>query len=120
MRKSTLFKQKGSYWPEINQFVVAVQTEDFPVDESKVKEIASALINKLGFTKVNEFVHPFTPYGLTLIYVLSESHLAIHTWPERKVLHIDLVTCSKLDRRKVERVIRDIFNPESSFFEWLN
>lgn len=120
MRKSTLFRQKSNYWPEINQFVVAVQTEDFPETEIKIKKIASMLVGKLKLTKVNEFIHPFSPYGLTLVYVLSESHLAIHTWPERKVLHIDLVTCSKLDRREVEGAIKSIFNPDKSFFEWLN
>jgi len=120
MRKSTLFNQKSNYWPEINQFVIAIQTEDFPDTKERVKEVASALVAKLRLTKVNEFVHPFIPYGVTLIYVLSESHLAIHTWPERKVLHIDLVTCSDLNRREVESVIKEIFNPQNSFFEWLN
>ena len=119
MRKSTLFKKKSSYWPEINQFVVAIQAENFPDTEAKVKEAANALIAKLKLTKVNEFVRPFSPYGLTMIYVLSESHLAIHTWPERKVLHIDLVTCSKLERKEVENAIKQVFNPKNSFFEWL-
>lgn len=120
MRKSTLFNQKSSYWPEINQFVVAIQTEDFPETEEQVKKAANGLVTKLKLTKVNEFVHPFSPYGITLVYVLSESHLAIHTWPERKVLHIDLVTCSRLDRREVEKAVKGVFNPDNSFFEWLN
>lgn len=119
MRKSTLFKHQSNYWPLLHQFVLAVQTEDFPETEQKLREVADKLTNLLELTVVNKFVHPFSPCGLTLVYVLSESHLAIHTWPERKVLHIDLVTCSELEHQKVEEAVKSIFDPESSFLEWL-
>ena len=120
MRKSTLFNKTSKYWPEINQFVLAVQVDDFPESEADVKKIANKIVEGLHLTKVNEIVHPFKPYGFTLVYVLSESHLALHTWPERKVLHIDLVTCSNLDRKTVQKEINNIFDLESSFIEWLN
>lgn len=119
MRKSTLFKHQSNYWPLLRQFVLAVQTEDFPETEQKLRKMADKLTNLLGLTVVNKFVHPFSPCGLTLVYVLSESHLAIHTWPERKVLHIDLVTCSEIEREKVEEAVKNIFKTDSSFFEWL-
>ena len=29
-----------------------------------------------------------------MIYVLTTSHLSVHSWPENSYLHIDLLTCS--------------------------
>lgn len=119
MRTSTLYKKHRKYWPLINQFVVAIQTQNFPDSADALGDVADKLTKELNLTVVEKLVHPFTPYGLTLVYVLSQSHLAIHTWPERKVLHIDLVTCSQLEQREVERAIKSIFDPEKSFIEWL-
>jgi len=94
-----------------------------PVALNNVAFIKRAMRNAAeasGATIVQEAFHVFNPHGVSGVVVIQESHLAIHTWPERKVLHIDLVTCSKLDKIKVENVIKEIFNPDKSFFEWLN
>jgi S-adenosylmethionine decarboxylase proenzyme len=37
--------------------------------------------------------HAFDPQGHTLRYLLSESHLSIHTFPEKKYAAIDIYTC---------------------------
>jgi S-adenosylmethionine/arginine decarboxylase-like enzyme len=119
MRTSTLYNKQSTYWPVIRQFVVAIQTENFPTTEESLRIIADTIVSKLNLTTVQTFVHPFTPYGHTLVYVLSQSHLAIHTWPEHHVLHIDLVTCSELEQTEVDSVLHSIFSSEKSFFEWL-
>jgi S-adenosylmethionine decarboxylase len=31
--------------------------------------------------------------GETIVYILSESHLAVHTYPEHKYLSLDIYTC---------------------------
>ena len=45
--------------------------------------------------------HEFKGFGLTGFYLLSESHLAFHTWPEEKYIAIDLFTCSTWKKTKV-------------------
>ena len=35
-----------------------------------------------GATIVSRTGHHFSPYGVTAVVVIAESHLAIHTWPE--------------------------------------
>lgn len=56
----------------------------------------------------------FAP-GITLVYILAESHIAIHTWPEVGYLHIDIVTCTRngLYEEKVVDAIGHLFQPSS-------
>ncbi len=47
-----------------------------------------------GFTILHTHLHRFSPQGITATAVLSESHIALHSWPENGTLFIDLATCS--------------------------
>jgi S-adenosylmethionine decarboxylase len=38
--------------------------------------------------------HQFTPYGATILYLLSESHLTIHTYVKERACSINLYTCN--------------------------
>ncbi|MBS1962031.1 MAG: polyamine aminopropyltransferase [Bdellovibrionales bacterium] len=46
-----------------------------------------------GATLVSSSFHHFSPYGVSGVVVIQESHLAIHTWPEYGHAAIDLFTC---------------------------
>ena len=37
---------------------------------------------------------PFTPGGLTLVWVLAESHVVLHIWPELRSATLDLHICN--------------------------
>lgn len=37
--------------------------------------------------------HRFNPGGVTGVLIVQESHLAVHTWPERGYAALDLFTC---------------------------
>lgn len=37
--------------------------------------------------------HKFSPQGVSGVVVISESHLAIHTWPELGYAAVDIFTC---------------------------
>jgi S-adenosylmethionine/arginine decarboxylase-like enzyme len=38
--------------------------------------------------------HLFTPHGETSVFILSESHFSIHTYPEHNYLSMDLYICN--------------------------
>ena len=42
---------------------------------------------------VTSSFHTFMPYGVSGAVIISESHLAIHTWPEYGYASVDLYTC---------------------------
>lgn len=46
-----------------------------------------------GATIVAHNFHRFAPHGVSGVVVIAESHLAIHTWPERRFAALDLFTC---------------------------
>lgn len=46
-----------------------------------------------GATVVTRAFHRFSPQGVTGVVVLQESHISIHTWPEKGYAAIDCYTC---------------------------
>ncbi|MEZ4574302.1 MAG: adenosylmethionine decarboxylase [Vampirovibrionales bacterium] len=48
---------------------------------------------KSGATIVEKVFHHFSPWGVSGVVVIAESHLAIHTWPEYGYAAVDLFTC---------------------------
>jgi len=46
-----------------------------------------------GATVIQSTFHHFSPYGVSGVVVIQESHLAIHTWPEYQYAAVDLFTC---------------------------
>lgn len=47
------------------------------------------------FTIVKRVRHDFAPFGYTALWLLSESHLAVHTFPECGKAYIELSSCIK-------------------------
>jgi len=59
-----------------------------------------------GFQLLHQYVHQFEPQGVTGAAVLSESHIALHSWPEHGILFVDIATCAgaELTERAFERI----------------
>lgn len=63
-------------------------------DPEELKSIKGLLV-KAGFGIVGFSEHYYKPQGYSCIYLLSESHLAIHTYPEENCTSIQLSSCVK-------------------------
>jgi S-adenosylmethionine/arginine decarboxylase-like enzyme len=46
------------------------------------------------FSVVREVVKDFEPFGTTVVFILSESHFTLHTYPEHAYMSIDLYVCN--------------------------
>lgn len=61
-----------------------------------VKQVEQIMVNaalEVG-AEIREVVfHKFSPQGVSGVVVISESHLAIHTWPELGYAAVDVFTC---------------------------
>jgi S-adenosylmethionine decarboxylase len=45
------------------------------------------------FQVLNEILYKFEPIGCSIILLLSESHISIHTFPEKNHMSFDIYTC---------------------------
>jgi S-adenosylmethionine decarboxylase len=52
-----------------------------------------SLLLQSGFKILNYTEHHFKPYGFTCLFLLGESHLAIHTFPEHNKTYVELSSC---------------------------
>lgn len=73
-----------------------VYFEDYPnelEDLKKWEEIGRKVLSRGNFEVHHERLHKFNPQGASGFWLLSESHLSFHTWPEKKHVFIDLFSC---------------------------
>lgn len=60
-----------------------------------------------GGTIVKTVFHNFSPYGVSGVVVITESHVTIHTWPEHGYAAVDIFSCSKkLDHMAICRKLQ--------------
>lgn len=50
-------------------------------------------VNAVGATILSHLEHQFTPTGVSVVLLLSESHASIHTYPEQQACFLDIFTC---------------------------
>jgi S-adenosylmethionine decarboxylase len=66
-----------------------------------------------GATILHSHFHHFSPNGgVSGVVVLAESHISIHTWPERDFAAVDLFMCGCCDPYLSIPILREAFAPE--------
>jgi len=60
----------------------------------QVSALFVAALARAGATILHTLTHAFPGGGLTSVLILSESHAALHTWPETGTVHLDIFSCS--------------------------
>lgn len=69
--------------------------------------------NKMNIVKKDVFFFDNHKGAFTSIYLLSESHLSIHTWPEKNYIALDIFTCGDCNTIKIVEEIICFLKPES-------
>jgi S-adenosylmethionine decarboxylase len=65
-----------------------------------------------GATILHSHFHHFSPNGgVSGVLVLAESHISIHTWPERDFAAIDIFMCGACDPHMSIPVLKETFKP---------
>jgi S-adenosylmethionine decarboxylase len=71
-----------------------IENNDLLKFEKDIREILDIISIEFKLNVVGKIIHQFEPFGVTGVYVLSESHLSIHTFVEEKKVAMDLYTCN--------------------------
>jgi len=90
---------------QTRQFVL---TSDFG-DNSRIWNSFLEAIHRSGATIFGTIKHEFYPQGMIGIAIIGESHVAIHTWPERGKAWVEFATCGDIKEAEIfEREIRKL------------
>jgi len=66
-----------------------------------------------GATVLHVHLHHFTQGGgISGVAVLAESHISVHTWPERDFAAFDVFMCGDAKPESAISVFNEAFNPE--------
>ena len=67
-----------------------------------------------GATLLHIHLHHFTPNdGISGVAVLAESHISVHTWPERNFAAFDVFMCGDSKPELAVAVLKKYFSPSS-------
>lgn len=66
-------------------------------DLDELKSMMDLICVSNNFTVLQRIEEVFEPQGLSIIYLLSESHMSIHTFPEKNYIAFDLYSCRKYE-----------------------
>ena len=62
-------------------------------DSSFISKVLAGAVKHANATLLEEVKYEFTPQGITAVCLLAESHISIHTWPEKGYAAVDIFTC---------------------------
>jgi S-adenosylmethionine decarboxylase len=74
-----------------------IQNMNLLNDSEKLQNLLNKICEKYDYPILGVLNHLFTPEGCTILFLLSESHISIHTFPEKSYLAFDLYTCRNYD-----------------------
>ena len=81
-------------------------------DRPLIERTLLTAAEKANATILNHFFHQFSPQGVSGAVIIAESHISIHTWPEKGYAALDLFTCGDtMSPETAIEVLKDVFQP---------
>ncbi len=74
-----------------------------------LKPLMTSWLEKCGFQVLNHTEHYFQPHGYTCLWLLGESHLAIHTFPEKDTCYVELSSCNSSKNQQFKSLLKGCF-----------
>jgi S-adenosylmethionine decarboxylase len=83
-------------------------------DPKYIADVLERAAKAASATVLHTHMHHFTPNGgVSGVVVLAESHISIHTWPERSYAAIDIFMCGQCDAYLAVPILREAFRAGS-------
>lgn len=81
-------------------------------DATRLREVLLEAVHRSGATILSDRFEIFQPHGVTGVIIVAESHVALHTWPERGFMAVDYFTCSaRLDPHVAFEILSRALRP---------
>lgn len=79
-----------------------------------IEKTLRTAVEASGATLLHIHLHHFTPNGgVSGVAVLAESHISIHTWPERDYAALDIFMCGDTEPHKAIPVFKKAFGTDN-------
>ncbi len=79
-------------------------------NKTVVRDRILRAVKRAGFQIVASRFHKFGDGGITGVLIVSESHITIHTWPEKTFVNVDVFFCNySADNSKKTRAVFNSF-----------
>jgi S-adenosylmethionine decarboxylase proenzyme len=82
--------------------------EEYLTNSKLLEDVLKSGIKNSELSMEDLYVKEYSPYGLSLVAILVESHCHLHTWPEHNYLSIDLFVCD--EKEKAEKLFLYLLN----------
>ena len=69
-------------------------------NSNELNLILKEICQEHNFQILKETQYLFTPIGCSILFLLSESHISIHTFPEKNHMSFDIYTCRQYKDNK--------------------
>ena len=84
----------------------------FLENDKKIKELLISAAEVAGATILHAHTHHFGEgQGVSGVVVLAESHISVHTWPERNFVAFDIFMCGNTDPDLSLELLKNRFKP---------
>lgn len=97
-----------------------ILVEYYDCKESNINDVAYIEDSLIRATKasratiISHNFHKFSPYGVSGVVVIAESHVAIHTWPEYNYAAVDIFTCGDtIDPWIIQEHLKEYFESKN-------
>ena len=81
-------------------------------DRDRIEQALIDAVKAAGATLLHIHLHTFSDGGgISGVAVLAESHISVHTWPEKGYAAFDVFMCGDAEPRKALGVFKAAFNP---------
>ncbi|MBE24359.1 MAG: adenosylmethionine decarboxylase [Rhodospirillaceae bacterium] len=81
-------------------------------DMARIENTLEEAVKISKATLIHIHLHRFTPSGgISGIAILAESHMSIHTWPERGYAAVDLFMCGNTEPELAVPILKKAFRP---------
>jgi len=82
-------------------------------DKDRIEQALLDAVEAAGATLLHIHLHVFEPGGgISGVAVLAESHISVHTWPERGYAAFDIFMCGDAEPRRALSVLKRAFDPK--------
>ena len=90
----------------IQSITIKASEVDFALlnDADELQKMLRNITELASLHHLESVTHQFSPQGVSAALLLSESHIAIHTWPESGVVYVAMTTCKVLDDDKLQQI----------------